>query len=344
MVPHFDPSSLTAPKRARVLGVGIATLDIVNQVADYPHEDAEVRALSQRVQRGGNVTNTLAVLAQLGHRCEWLGTLADDAGAGLIRQDLARHGIGCGHCPILAGRQTPTSYIALSRATGSRTIIHHRDLRELTAADFAAVSLDGFDWVHFEGRHPVETAAMIADVRRRRPGLPVSVEIEKPRPGVEAVWTGPGGPDVLIFSRAYLLATGLDGTPEQALRRLGEATGARCCLLPWGEQGAYGLAAREGPLFGPLVEPLVDPVRAPAVEPVFAPAHRPPAVVDTLAAGDVFNAAAIDGLLRGLELPVLLSWANRLAGYRCGRQGLDGLVAGAAAEGLLGAGQTFVAD
>ena len=66
----------------RVLGVGIATLDLVNEVDRYPAEDAEIRARAQRVGRGGNCTNTLAVLAQLGHACSWAGTLGDDAAAG----------------------------------------------------------------------------------------------------------------------------------------------------------------------------------------------------------------------------------------------------------------------
>ncbi|MEA3643199.1 MAG: ketohexokinase, partial [Lamprobacter sp.] len=73
---------LSANKRpASLLGVGIATLDIINQVERYPAEDAEVRASAQRLLRGGNCANTLAVLSELGHHCRWAGTLADDLGA-----------------------------------------------------------------------------------------------------------------------------------------------------------------------------------------------------------------------------------------------------------------------
>jgi ketohexokinase len=59
-----------------ILGIGIATLDIINSVDGYPAEDTEVRALRQQLRRGGNCTNTLAVLSQLGHRCAWGGVLA----------------------------------------------------------------------------------------------------------------------------------------------------------------------------------------------------------------------------------------------------------------------------
>jgi ketohexokinase len=312
-----------APGPARVLGVGIATWDIVNRVAEYPDEDAEVRALGQRTARGGNCANTLDVLAQLDRSCAWVGVLAGDRGAELIAADLDRRGIDRRHAVQMTGGATPTSYITVSRATGSRTIVHHRDLPELTAADFDRVSLDGCAWVHFEGRNPAETARMIARVRRERPGLPVSVEIEKPRHGIGALFAGA---DVLIFARAYARAVLGDAAaePSTCLRRLAAATDARLCLLPWGADGAYGLAAG-------------------GAEPVFAPAWAPAAVRDSLAAGDVFNAAVIDGLLEwGLQaaatdagLSALLARANRLAGHKCGRDGLDGLVASARAAGLL---------
>ena len=58
---------------AHVLAVGVATLDIINEVESYPPEDGEVRALAQAIRRGGNASNTLVVLSQLGHSCEWAG-------------------------------------------------------------------------------------------------------------------------------------------------------------------------------------------------------------------------------------------------------------------------------
>ncbi len=309
----------------RVLGVGIAVVDLINRVAAYPPEDAELRAESQRVTRGGNCANTLDVLAQLGWRCEWVGTLADDLGAEFIATDLERRGIGHRHSVRHAGA-TPTSYITLSAATGSRTIVHHRNLPELSAADFEQVPLADLAWVHFEGRNPAQTRRMIDRVRSESPDLPVSVEIEKPRDGIESLYQGA---DVLIFSRAYALATGLEpaADPGAVLRALAARCDARLCLLPWGAAGAYGIAAGPGDC-------------------VFAAAHPPAQIRDSLGAGDVFNAAVIDQLaISGFDaattptgLADLLACANRLAGHKCGRDGLDGLVAGAMEAGLVGSG------
>jgi ketohexokinase len=294
-----------APRR--ILGVGVATLDIINEVAAWPSEDDEIRALAQRIARGGNAANTLVVLSQLGHTCAFAGALASDAQSEVILADLHGAGVETATCVRHPRGGTPTSYVALSRAAGSRTIIHHRDLPELTAAEFAAIDLDAFDWVHFEGRNPAETAVMLSECRRR-PTLTISLEVEKPRPGIEALleW-----PHVLIFSRAYALASGFTD-PRAFLAEQRGRTSAERLILPWGAQGAYGLDGDGGLCHSP---------------------GQPPAIlVDTLGAGDVFNAALIDGLLTQLALEEVLARSNRLAGYKCGRPGLAGLVAAARAD------------
>lgn len=283
-----------------VLGVGVATLDVIYEVAEYPREDDKVRALTARRARGGNAANTLAVLRQLGHRCAWVGTWADDAAAAWVREDLDRRGIDSRAAVVHRGSTTPTSYILLSRARGTRTIVHYRDLPELQAEDFARVALDGWDWVHFEGRAPEHTARMIARVQRERPELPISLELEKLRPGSEQLLLPVR---VLFLARSYLHACGAGDDPVPWLHRYRARSGAALALAPWGAEGVYAVTADEAPQF--------------------VPAHHPERVVDTLGAGDVFNAAVIDGLLRGWPTAQTLQRAVRLAGSKCGHLGLD---------------------
>ncbi len=303
---------MPGPRTGSILGVGIATLDLVNEVRAYPEEDAEVRALAQRRARGGNAANTLAVLAQLGHRCAWVGTLADDADADFIRADLAGRGIRVDHAVRVPATATPTSYIALSRATGSRTIVHHRNLPELTAADFARVPLIGLDWVHFEGRNPEETARMLDRVRREAPGARISVELEKPRAEIESLFAGP---DLLLISRAFALARACNtAVPADFLSNLAERSDVRLLVLGWGAEGAWVLARGGSP----------RPIAA----------TPPPRVIDTLGAGDVLNAGVIDGLMRGMDPERAVTGAVRLAGIKCGRMGLYGLAEAAREAGM----------
>ena len=76
-------------------------------------------------------------------------------------------------------------------------------------------------------------------------------------------------------------------------------------ICPWGEQGAIGMTTN-GEMFS-------------------SQAFRPVKVVDTLGAGDTFNAATIFALGRGQNLQKAISFGCRIAGAKCGMKGNLGL-------------------
>ena len=63
-----------------------------------------------------------------------------------------------GNCPRHRGCLCPYSCVIVVQGRGSRTIVHtNKDLPELTLEEFvAAVDLDTYDWIHFEGRNKDE--------------------------------------------------------------------------------------------------------------------------------------------------------------------------------------------
>jgi ketohexokinase len=284
---------------AKILAVGIATLDIINTVETYPPEDTEVRALSQRKTRGGNATNTLVVLSQLGHQCHWAGVLIDEPDSVIIQQELARFNIDNSACRVITDGKMPTSYISVSQKTGSRSIVHYRDCPEFSFTDFEKIDLTQFDWIHFEGRNIDQTELMLRYLAKHHPSIPCSLEIEKPRTGIEALFTLPS---ILLFSQDYAVAHH-HKTAQELLNSLPKGIVASCA---WGEQGAWAISAQQ--------------------ELFHAKAYVPAKVVDTLGAGDTFNAAFIDGLLNNLEISQALTKACELAGKKCGQQGLINLV------------------
>lgn len=287
---------------SRILIVGNATLDIINVVDSYPHEDQEVRASSQHISRGGNAANTAVVLSQLGHQCQWAGSLADEPGGEQIRDNLAENGIDLGAVYTVNKGKVPTSYVTLSRLNGSRTIVHYRDLPEYPFRQFRAIDLDPLDWVHFEGRNLTEVEQMMMHVRKTQPNLTLSLEAEKVREGIDRLFPLA---DLIMFSRDYALhqrAHNAEGFLQQLAKR--ELSAILSCT--WGDAGAYALE--------------------PGGEIQHAPAFSPAMVVDTLGAGDVFNAGLIDQLVRGHALEIALIEASRLAGKKCGIYGLDNLV------------------
>jgi ketohexokinase len=73
----------------------------------------------------GNSGNSLSVLSQFGSKCYFVGALGRDEKTQFIKNDLTRCGIDYSLCPIY-DHPLPTSYIVVSKKTGSRTIIHVR--------------------------------------------------------------------------------------------------------------------------------------------------------------------------------------------------------------------------
>jgi ketohexokinase len=82
-------------------------------------------------------------------------------------------------------------------------------------------------------------------------------------------------------------------------------------VIAWSKLGAYGIeksvASETGDVFLSL-------------------SYTPPVIIDTLAAGDTFNAAVIYSLSQGTSLKDSLSFGHKLAFIKCRQQGLRGIV------------------
>lgn len=286
---------------ANILAVGIATIDIINTVADYPDEDSEIRASVQHRRRGGNATNSLVVLSQLGHQCRWAGVLVNEADTDIILADLNKHHIDTHDCTYLNQGKMPTSYISLSTKTGSRSIVHYRDLPEFSFDDFKQIDLSNIDWVHFEGRNVDDTLKMLQWLKQQHPHLPCSLEIEKPRDNIEKLFDLP---NLILFSKHYASHLGYNNATNFLTElKLPSATVAACA---WAEAGAWA-RDKQGTLLHSEAEKLNS-------------------VQDTLGAGDTFNAGFIHAILQHQPLESALHSANQLAAKKCSQVGFDNLV------------------
>ena len=289
-------------RMSKVLVVGNLTLDLILSVDHYPAEDEELRASAQRYQRGGNAANSADVLAQHGHRVSFAGTLAADANGHRLAAELAQLGIDTRHCQVFEERTTPLSCILHNQQTGSRTIVHYRDLPEYAATAFAAIALAEYDGFHFEGRNPPQLIQMLAQLHRVRVDQVITVEIEKPRPGIEQVFAYA---DVLLFSRAFARASGY--TSARQLFDQVQAQAAQAILVcTWGEQGAYARRP-DGIEFHQAAEEV---------------GH----ICDSVGAGDTFNAGLLHALLNGQSLQLALAYANALAARKLRQHGFGQLM------------------
>lgn len=280
-----------------VLGIGVATLDIINVTLGYPAEDAEVRAISQTQRRGGNVCNTLVVLSRLGHQCRWRGSLGDDGSALSIQRDLEQAGVTIDPLNQRHGN-SPTSYITVNQETGSRTIVHYRDLPELSYDDFLKTPLTGVHHCHFEGRNIPDTAKMIRHLQQHYPHLPYSVEIEKPRADIDQL---ANGAEVVFYSKHFATALGYHNATD-FLRRHPKVDGAAWLVCPWGAMGAYYKDATGSSVQHHPTAPL-------------------PQIVDSIGAGDTFIAGFLHRYWQTKNPQAATAFATQLATKKCAMLG-----------------------
>ncbi|XP_040890181.1 ketohexokinase isoform X9 [Toxotes jaculatrix] len=184
------------------------------------------------------------------------------------------------------------------------------NLPDVTAQDFSRVDLRQFKWIHWEGRNAEEQVKMIQQVVEFNSSLPqqqritISVEIEKTREKLYQLFPhGDVVRDDVFVSKDVARHFGFQSA-EAALRGLYSRVKQGAVLIcAWAEDGADAL--------GP--DGLV----------VHSDAFPPEALVDTLGAGDTFNAAVIYALSNGGRLQDALTFGCRVAGRKCGFHGYD---------------------
>ncbi|XP_016129542.1 ketohexokinase isoform X3 [Sinocyclocheilus grahami] len=294
----------------KILSIGLVCLDIINVVDKYPEEDTDTRCLSQRWQRGGNASNTCTVLSLLGAPCAFMGSLAPGPVADFILNDFQMYKIDISLLLEHAECSFPASVVISSVMTGSRTILHmNRNLPDVSVEDFSKVDLSQYKWIHWEGRNADEQVKMIERVREynskqeEKNRITISVEIEKTREPLYQLF--PLG-DLVFVSKDVAQHFGFTSAAAALKGFYGRLRKGATLICAWAEKGADAM--------GP------DGVI------IHSDAFPPEKLVDTLGAGDTFNASVIYSLSNGGSLQDALTFGCQIAGKKCGVHGYDGIL------------------
>ncbi|XP_063397529.1 ketohexokinase-like [Mytilus trossulus] len=300
----------------RILVVGLACVDIISVVQDYPVEDSDQRVLDYYWQRGGNAANTSCVLSLLGAGSEFLGTFASDREAEFLKEVFQKYNVITENCVANTDNvKTPTSIVITNSKNGSRTILHHgKNWPEIQPEHFKKLDLIQYKWIHFEGRpscdYIKDMLLWIDEYNKtvdKDARIHTSLEIEKTtRIGLDALFDTA---DTIFVSKDYVKSRGYK-TKEEGVQKLY----AKCregseLICPWGEEGAVAMGTDE------ILHS----------SPAFPPKLSQGQNMETLAAGDTFNAAFILSRSKGQSLRDALTFGCQVAGAKCGMKGIDGL-------------------
>ena len=232
--------------------------------------------------------------------------MANDSINHFIESDLKSLGIKHDQCPKHEGHKSPNSYIIVNAKTGTRTILHtNLGLPELDVSNFKQIDFKAYSWIHFEGRPNIQdTKEIIQHIHTFHDKPKISYEMEKVGRNYDPVMPLV---DVLFLSKEYAQSIGYNSKLEVVTNfSTSKNLTNKIIICAWGEYGAAGQDTN-----GEVFE---------------VPASKPEhGVVDTVGAGDTFNASVVASLSSGLSLNKALENGCRVAGKKVGQFGFSNL-------------------
>lgn len=293
-----------------VVVIGDANVDLEIRLPTAGHRETHANP-DPRMFGGGSAANTAAALARLGTPCRFAGTVGDDSHGRFAVASLREVGVDTDlmrHVP-----DEPTVMVMPIIPPDGERLIYvwppsggaHRDLRvpETTAAVVDA------DWVHVSGLclrvTPARDALLAGMEAARNNGVPVSFDLNL---RLENWGWDDGFRDVVeaaIERSDFVLGSArgevmpLTGATDPSTGCQMLSDGQRTVIARLGKDGA--IACSRGALSA-------------------SPGFSVP-VVDTVGAGDAFNAGFIAASLNGAGVGEALRWGNAVAALAIGRHG-----------------------
>ncbi len=290
-----------------IVGLGLATIDIMALVPRLPRQDEVFQARRILLEGGGPVATALVAAARLGAATAYLGPIAPTTWGALTRAGLEAHGVDTSQAPERTDGEQPAAVILVDQPTGQRSILYERgELRDLAPEEVPAALIASARALHLDGVH-LKAACCAAEMARQA-GVVVSFD-----GGAGIEWDGADTllplVDLMVVARRFAEQhTGL-ADPLEAGPALLETYGPRQVVITDGVRGCWcwESALRSAP------QPIHQP--ALAVD-----------VVDTTGAGDVFHGAYLYAYLQGWPAGRCLAFAAATAALKCqelgGRAGI----------------------
>ncbi|MBI3764294.1 MAG: carbohydrate kinase family protein [Chloroflexi bacterium] len=304
---HECQRGRTVMAKFDVVGLGVSTVDVVTLVEHFPAKEEVQRAFDMTVQGGGPVATAIVTLAGLGARTAMIDMIGDDWRGALIRGEFQRKGVCTDFIRLSEGHTSSTACVLVScRDEGARSIVYFPGTTpELSSKDVPRAAIESATILHVNGRH--WDACLQAIRVARDAGVEISFDGGAHRFRSEMRQIVPFADICIVardFAERYTQETDIWKAADILLR-----SGPNLVVVTEGIRGSW-VFPREG-------------------RPFHQPAYLLPNVVDTTGCGDVYHGAFLFGLLQGLELERIASFASAAAAlnsqYLGGRSGIPDL-------------------
>jgi ribokinase len=281
--------------------IGSLNMDMVTRMERFPVPGETLPGLSFSVFPGGKGANQAVALARLGGGVEMVGALGDDLLGDRYRELLSGLAIGTQGVARVPGCSTGTASIEVTSSGENHIVIVGGANNAVTAAyvDRQRSLIESCDWLLLQLEIPLEAVARAAAIAREA-GIPTVLDPAPVRDLPAELYA-----NVSIITpnetEAHLL-TGEDTRCAEGIQRAGRnllARGVDQVVIKAGKRGSF-LVTREA-----CVQVPSFPVR----------------VVDSVAAGDSFNAGLALALSQGAPMLEALRFANATGALATTREG-----------------------
>jgi len=274
--------------------VGSLNMDMVTRVERFPEPGETLRGLSFTIFPGGKGANQAVALARLGARTEMVGALGNDVLGGNYAEVLAGLGIGTEGVARVPGVSTGTASIEVTSGGENHIIVVAGANATVTPSylETRRALIESCDCLLLQLEIPLESVVLAAAIARAA-GIPARELPAELYASVSIITPNE--------TEARLL-TGEDTGTDAGIHRAGQcllARGVGSAVIKAGARGAF-LVTAEGCRHVPGF-----PVR----------------VVDTVAAGDSFNAGLAAALGQGADLAGAVRFANATGALSTTREG-----------------------
>lgn len=263
-------------------------------IAQLRGEDGKSAAEDVLVTGGGPVANALVACARLGMHASYAGVLSDDASGAFLQENFVRCGVATDLIKRAAGRAF-TSYILLSRSSGTRTVVFDRGTLKGPSPEQCRAAVERADILHLDGNF-LEGALCAAAYAKER-GVKVSLDAGGLYEGIERLLPYV---DLLIPSEEFALGITGAATAREAALQLARRYSPERLVITQGSRGGVYLQGGE----------------------VMAYRAWPVDCADSNGAGDVFHGAYLAAYADGLDAGACCRFAGAVSALKCTKVGV----------------------